>query len=372
MRTVLILLILIALIAVVSGNDGNTGFIRPGIVPVLNVTSEITDIVGAQIYIAQGDPVWIVEPSPGGSCWLFPFNEVGKYYDIPAIAGNNETVCGVTAEQSANMKEGRYTMVYVTPAVINGKTFKDISWINNSLVSTLSHSKTIDESGKQGPMVMKDLYMMIEANGLNTIVNNTIEMQAPFLHVTEMRQTAENLYTVKGTSNFADGTPITIKIDEDRYYSQHNNSFTYKSTVSRPYNEISGIFKYDMLMPIQEMPPGWHNLTIYSGELVTEARFKVDEHEWGPVPTPTEYVKYLSNGNPAPVYINNTITVVETQIQYIDKWYTATPTPAITDALGEKINYPYSPGNQIPEWVALIAVIGIAGLVFVRDWKWKK
>jgi hypothetical protein len=370
MRIVLALLVMVALMGVASGSNIYTGYLGPGMVPVLNAAPEMPELTGAQVYLAQGDPAWILEPSSGGTCWLFPFNEVGEYYDIPASTNGNETFCGITAEQSANMKEGRYTMVYVYPAIVNGKPFKDVSWIDNRLVSTFSHIKPIDESGKQGPMVMTDLYAMVKANNLNNIVNNTIDIQAPFLHVTELRQTAENLYTVKGTTNFAEGTPLIIKIDEDRYYSQHNTSFMYKSTVSRPYNKITGTFKCDMLMPIQEMPPGWHNLTIYSKELITEVRFKVDEHEWGPAPTPTEYVKYLSNGDLTPIYINTTVIVNQTQ--YIDRWLTATPTPAITDALGGNVEYPYKTGEQIPGWIALLATIGIAGLVLVRDWKWKK
>jgi hypothetical protein len=347
MKIILALLAVVALVAVVSGTNG------------------------ALVYLAQGDPAWILEPSDGGSCWLFPKNEVGALYDIPArSSGPNLSYCGITGEQSANMKEGQYTMLYVTPATVNGRTFKDVSWVNNSLVSTFNSAKPIDESGRLGPMVMADLYAMIEGNGLNTITDTVIDIKSPYLRVTDLYQTAENVYTVRGTTNFADATPLLIKIDEDRYYSQENDSFTYKTAVKRPYTSTMGMFEYNMLMPIQEMTPGWHYLTIYSGELVTEMRFKIDEQEWGPAPTPTEYVKYLSNGDIAPVYV----TVVQEKIidHYIDRWHTATPTPAITDALGDKVGYPYSRGEQIPGWVALLATFGIAGLVLVRDWKWKK
>lgn len=348
MRIILALLAMFALVAVVSGN-----------------------VSGGLIYLAQGDPASIIESSPGGSCWLFPSNEVGEYYDIPASSsGPNQTYCGVSGEQSANMKEGRYTMVYITPAIVNGKSFKDVSWVNNRLVSTFNSAKPIDESGRLGPIVMADLYAMIKGNGLNSITENTIDISAPFLRVTDLSQTADNRYTIRGTTNFAELTPLIIKIDEDRYYAQGNQSFTYKASVKRQYSEIMGTFECEMPMPIQEMVPGWHYITIYSGELVTEMRFKIDQQVWGPAPTPTEYVKYLSNGDIAPVYV----TVVQEKIidHYIDRWHTATQTPAVTDALGGNVEYPYKTGDQIPGWIAALALLFIVGLVMMRDWKWNK
>ena len=123
-------------------------------------------------------------------------------------------------------------------------------------------------------------------------------------------------------------------------------------------------------MPIQNMPPGWHEITIYAGSLVTTSRFKIDQREWTPAPTPTQYVNYLSNGDIAPVTI--IVTVMQTpEIRYQDRWHTATPTPDITDALGKKVSYPYAAGDVIPAWVGLVGLILIIGIVLAKGWKKK-
>lgn len=331
----------------------------------------VSMVSASQFYIARGDPVWIEEQVPNGTCWYFPTSGIGDYYDIPAtlsITGN--TFCHLQGDKTANMIVSKYTLIYQEPAIINRKTFSDISWVNNKLISSLSLSDPIDESGNQGQTVMTDLKKLIITNGLNTFSEDQIFLEDPYLKLGDLSQTSENFYIAKGTSNFADGTKITIKIDEDRYRAQHNTSFTYHSEVVRESTETVGIWTANMLMPIQEMPPGWHTITIYSGDLVTESQFKVSEREWSPNPTPPQYVKYLSDGNIAPVYV----TIVQEKIvdHYIDKWLPATPTPAITDAIGQKIEYPYKTGDTIPSWVALLALIGVAGLVLMRDWKWNQ
>lgn len=330
----------------------------------------ISNASASTSYIARGDPIWVNESHPQGTCWYFPDSGRGTLYDLPVSVNGNESYCVLQGSNTTQLQPIAYTLVYEEPTFANGKYFKDISWVNNTLVSAFSGIHSIDESGKQAPQVMKDLQHLIAANGFNNFSTDKIVIQEPDLKLSELRQTQTDIYTAGGTSNLADGTPITIKIDEERYYAQHNDTFTYHSKVIRPSDQDMGTWKANMIMPIQEMPPGWHNISIYARELETTSMFKIDQHEWAPAPTPTEYVKYLSNGNIAPV----TITIIQTQIivQYQDRWHEATPTPDITDALGQKIPYPYSYGDKIPEWVALLALLFIAGIVITRDWKWKK
>ena len=340
---------------------------------VIALTLLISIVSAYPIYVATGDPVSVHENKPGGSCWLFPSSGTGYEYDFtPLIDIENETFCSIPGEVTANLIPGTYTMAYQEPVYVGNKIFKDVSWVNNTLVSSFAQIKPIDESGKEAPIVLTDLKRLIETNQFNTFISETVFIEEPDLKLNEMHQTAENVYTASGTCNLINGTPITIKIDDKRYFSQHNDSFTYHTAVIRSSNEVNGVWSAYMPMPIQEMPPGWHEIAIYSRELITTSQFKIDEQKWGPAPTPTEYVKYLSNGDIEPVYINNTIIVIETHTEYIDKWHTATPTPDITDALGGKVNYPYKTGSQIPGGIALLALVSIAGLVIMRDWKWKR
>jgi hypothetical protein len=121
-----------------------------------------------------------------------------------------------------------------------------------------------------------------------------------------------------------------------------------------------------MVIPLQQMPDGWHTVTATSHSIISTVRFPIYE-TWKPIPSPTQYINYFSNGDIKPdiVTVVQTVTVIQT----IEKWHTATPTPSITDVLGNTINYPYSPGEKIPEYVAIFCMIGIAAIVLMRDYK---
>lgn len=321
------------------------------------------------IYVANGDPASIHENVPGGSCWLFPPTGVGDRYDFaPITTIENETFCSILGKETANLKPGKYIMLYQEPVFVGNKTFLDVSLVNNTLTSSFAKSQPIDITGKEGLIVMNDLKRLIETNAFNTINSEQVFIEEPNLKLQKLYQTAENVYTASGTSNMLGGTTLTIKIDDARYYSQHNDTFIYHTTVIRESSEVDGVWTVNMLMPIQEMPPGWHEIAIYSRDLTTTSQFKIDEQVWGPLPTPTQYVNYLSDGNIAP----KIVTVVQEKIvdHYTDRWYTATPTPAITDALGGNIEYPYKSTDTIPGSYGVVALLCIAGIVLVRGWKW--
>jgi hypothetical protein len=331
----------------------------------------ISPITASQVYIARGDATAIQRDAPDGTCWLFSDYGSVAFYNMPSeTVGDGVTYCEISKTMSYAMSPGEYTLLYQEPVVLNGKTFRDVSWVNGSLVSSIS-IPPIDESGKTPNLILKDLKSLISTNKLNTYSEVTIHLQDPYLKVSELGRTGESIYTVKGTSNFADDTSVTIKIDDTRYFAQHDDSFTYKTVVERPAMDMDGTWEKEMFMPIQNMTPGWHNLSVIAGELRTEAMFKIEEQEWGPRPTPTQFIKYLSNGNIAPVIV--TVTVVQPPVTiYQDRWHTATPTPDITDALGQKVEYPYSSGEVIPGWVGIGCLCLIGLIVLVRDRKWKK
>ena len=114
------------------------------------------------------------------------------------------------------------------------------------------------------------------------------------------------------------------------------------------------------------MPEGWHEVTASALGITSTARFKIDE-SWAPVPSPTAYYNYFSNGDIAPVTVTVTIPVVEKET--VEEWHTATPTPSITDVLGNTINYPYSPGSTLPGELVIACMLGIAAIVLMRDYK---
>lgn len=329
----------------------------------------LVSAVSADIFVARGDPLQVQEIRAQGTCWYFPELGPGQYYNMPSSFEGNKTYCRLNGLQTHNMPLGRYTLVYVEPAYVNGKYFSDVSWKDNHIVSSLSNTIPKDEAGAVASAVRKDLLQMISANGLNTYRETRFEIQEPEFYVIDIGRVGENVFRIRGSSNLADKTPITIKVDDKRYYAQHNDTFSYKTEIVRNSSSSYGNWSKDMLMPLQSMPPGWHDIAVYSGDLSTTVRFYVDEQEWGPQPTPTQYVKYLTNGNLAPEIVVVVQTVVKTE--YVDRWHTATPTPSITDALGNMVEYPYKPGGEIPVWVGIVCLGIVIVLVLVRGYTWK-
>jgi hypothetical protein len=66
------------------------------------------------------------------------------------------------------------------------------------------------------------------------------------------------------------------------------------------------------------------------------------------------------------------VTIIEPPvIETVEEWHTATPTPSITDVLGETIDYPYSGNGSLPEGIALVCALGIAVIILKRDYKRK-
>ena len=322
----------------------------------------------SQFYVARGDTISIPEQVPNGSCWYFPTSGTGIHFDIPSVPQGEEWYCRLSETDTKRMTPSTYTLLYQEPVFANEQYFKDVSWIDNKLVSSFSQVESIDEAGKNAPDILNDLKNIILTNNFNTFSIDQVIVQEPAITVRNIGQTGENIYTASGTSNYANNTPVTVKIDENRYFAQHDESFTYSTIIYHAPNEDTGRWTANILMPLQTMPAGWHNLTVYAGTTKVDAMFKIDEREWSPAPTPTQYVKYLWNGDIEP----DVVTVIQTQIVETtrDVWHTATPTPAITDALGKEVGYPYTYGDKIPkeyQYIALgVLVAGVVGLFGLR------
>jgi hypothetical protein len=332
----------------------------------------VLSVSAETVTVAQGDPVWTQQLiGPGGTCWVFPSEGLGesRLYDQPAIVNANNTWCHIDGDDTANFPEGIYYIVYEAPAWINGQYFKDVSWDSGVLHSSMKSARDVNESGFYASRILQNLKDIITSNGLNTYSQDIVLISRPNIAIKRIERTATDAYTISGNTNLKDGENLTVYIDDLRYRAQHNASFTYHTNVIKPVNESAGYWEAVMKMPINDMPAGWHTADVYGSTTEASVRFKIDQQVWGPAPTPTEYVNYLSSGDIAPVIVNVTVTIHD--IKYIDHWNTATPTPEITDALGGKINYPYSTGDVIPPWVGILGLVVMAGVVLVAGWKKK-
>jgi hypothetical protein len=349
---------------------------------VISVGLLIIGVVHASpIYIAQNDPVQFQMTHPAGYCWYFPDvakEDDQKLYAIPATEYDRENyTCDLTSLQTANMPAQGYTLIYVYPSKLDtGKIpseyLSDLSWKNESIVSLFGEVR--DEKGLQPIMVMKDLKEMVAKSKLDHMDEYPFVVQPPLLTITSQSGNGWDHTIISGESNLANGTMVRIEVDENirdteidgnvmKYY-----SFTNYTPVIRDYGEEKGTWSYNMHLPIQFMTPGWHTTNVYAGGLESSAMFPIYQGVT-PAPTPIQYINYFGNGSIKPDVV--TVTIVQLQTVYQDRWHTATLTPDITDALGGKVDYPYSSGDVIPQWVGIVGLLAIGGIALVKGYERK-
>jgi hypothetical protein len=325
--------------------------------------------------IAQESGVTIPVQHQYGSCWFFPDNDHEdpiQIYDIPASASGNDTYCMLTQEQTANMVSEHYNLVYTYPSVVGTKILKDVSWENKSLVSVFKSGGAMDERGRIPKDIRLDLISLINKSGIDGFEDYYIEIQQPYLKIGSISQVNESYFHIAGTTNHDNDALVTIVIDGIRHTTQKDiDRFTFTTHVIKT-NQTIGFWGVDMKLPVQEMTAGggpetiWHDADATCGYSLATVQFPLYQ-TWEPSPTPTQYIAYLGNGNIAPVTV--VVTKIVEKTIYEDRWHTATPTPDITDALGNKIGYPYEPEAQSVSWQPLVALLAIAilsGIVIRR------
>ena len=325
---------------------------------------------GTIIYVARGESVDIPFTHPNGTCWFF--QQAGgaygpEYYNIPSTPDGNGSICEMTNAMGGTLPLGQYKVFYTFPSQLNGKLFKDVSWDGHSLVSIFGQNAPINEDGKSPASIMQDLETLIQKDGIDGIETSDMVLQTPNMWINRLEQTGVDQITLSGTTNLKDGDAIKILVDNGDFSQQPDAAnFSYTAMVKRPNVVDTGVFTVDMRMPLQDMPEGWHEVTASALGITLTARFPIYE-TWKPEPTPTQYINYFSNGSTMPVTVTVTIPVVVKET--VEEWHTATPTPSITDVLGNTINYPYSPGSTLPGELVIACMLGIAAIVLMRDYK---
>jgi len=328
------------------------------------------------VYVARGDPISVVVNQSGGTCWYFPMsNDMAQsgFYDIPSYKPQNKSYCSLSGDFTASMPPGKYSLVYKYPAVVNGNVIPDVSFKDGYLVSIFSDVAPVNTAGRVGYQVKDDLLEMVAVHNMDSTIEYPISIEEPEFAITRIEGIKEDMIQVSGVSNLADGTRIVVVVDEAEHVAKGDLSkFTFNCAVSRLWTESDGRWSCNMPLPMQEMAPlpVTHEVVATAGSLEASARFPIYQ-AWTPAPTPTQYINYFGNGTVKPDVIIVEKTVVVTRV--VDKWHTATPTPPVTDALGEVIEYPYNPqaGVSLSPWIAGIAALLIAGIVMARDWKWR-
>lgn len=303
---------------------------------ILSLVSLVAQASAAPIYIAQGDAAMIPVQNYDGTCWYFGHGSNQSFYDLPSQRVGNTTYCSPSSDLTSVM-DGIYDLYYTYPYTVNHAQVKDVSFKDGYLTSILKSTAPIDENGKQSDVVKKDLQTMVVSDNIDGLEVYRVVVNPPYLTIDRIEGVATRSERITGSTNLQNGTIVEIKVDEPSRYAFHNDvNYSFTTVVMRNDIEQVGRWIKDMPLPLNDMAVGWHTADVYAQTVHGSVQFQVSSW-WTPLPTPTQYTNYFSNGSIAPVTVTVTIVMPTPtpEVRYVQ--LTPAPSPTITDALGDEI-----------------------------------
>jgi hypothetical protein len=279
----------------------------------------ITDIL-----IAKGDP--LVWPTPG-RLWLFGSTE-GRY----GVEGD-----GIPAGSMETLPPGDYTLLVQLPGnntIYDASCFKIYNGTNvdpysycSSLEPGLYGKKAVDVYGMLPPVVHDRLVGMLRGSD-DTIEEYSVVVQQPEITINRADEIYINNNTaldVRGYTNTASGTEITVVLDKDSTYYKFVPLRTVKTQAIR--TSPGNMSYWRAYVPID-----WENLaadarnhtliarTVHGGEVLRNFKIGVMPPDSCQYPEngickKNVSLKYIESENPfipTPTPIVNTVKVVET------------------------------------------------------------
>lgn len=329
----------------------------------------------ADYLLARGDPFNVTYNFSKASIWIF--GRVTGIYDRKVINGT----AYFTSSETAGLEAGSYSLLYYSPGVdrqydmrLSGDTLEYFD-------SAAFKVRTVDLK-PLSPMVVLDRIRWIAGVNDDNFTVYKLEVQDPKIEITtidtimvdEFSQSA--VLQIRGYTNLANTTPLSFVLDEtktpERLLGQSRMQNRWNTTVLAVENPGSmRYFDYGIPVWLGQLSPGQHNITVY-GSLGTRMnvdfwRYVLPEEPYKPNKTLYYIGGYEFVPTPTPV------TVIETVVEYRDRniYLTPTPTPVMTNALGEVYD-PFA-SMDVSYVVALLGVI-VIGLIIIRSgmMKWKK
>jgi len=245
---------------------------------------------------------------PAGGYRLWMFGRVNGVYD------NRDNV--ITAEQVQTLEPGRYTMMVHVPG--NNSIF-EASIDGKRILPGLYGRQPIDITGKLPPAVMADLKGILAGTD-DSLFEYTVDLQEPYITI----ERADELYLmnrtvldVRGYTNVANGTPITVSMNEGKTYYKFIPLWTAKTEAVR--DSPGNLSQYRAYVPVD-----WDNLAANAMNHTLTAKTAIGgsmqkDFKISIMPAdsfkPNATLKYIEGRNPfepTPTPEIRTVTVVQT------------------------------------------------------------
>lgn len=306
----------------------------------------------ADYVVAKGDEIiW-----PDGGYHLWVLGQTSGIYDNPN--GN------VTKKQVESLVNGDYTVVVHVPG---NDTQYDARYGNKELIPYRYGYKPVSVDGLQPYMVYDRLKGMLIGTD-DKLYEYNLQVDVPTITINradEMYLKNRTVLDVRGYTNAANGTEITVSLDERNTYYKLMPERTAKTTAIR--TSPGNLSYYRAYVPIDwdELAADATNHTLTARTAiggVVQKDFKVSVMPADSF-KPNASIKYIEDRNPfVPTPTPEVVTVVKTQVVVQTITVPVTPSHEVVEAAQRKateevaLNYVYIIGSLI---VCLLLVIGV-------------
>jgi hypothetical protein len=308
----------------------------------------------ADYVLARGDP--LVWENDTYRMWLFGSKQ--GVYDVP-----NDTISAATIQA---LEPGNYKLVIHDPGA---NTIYEARNISNNLTPGLYGREPVNIRGMAAPVVYQKLMQMLK-NTDDVLVSYQVELKEPYITIVQANEIEKgdiDALDVRGYTNVAAGTPITVTLDEHNTFYKDlwkqsanttairtgkGNLSYYQAVVPFDYNDLAADARNHTLVA----------RTALGGEIQKDFKISImpaDSFK------PNTTLKYIEDRNPfIPTPTPEIVKVVVTQTVRVVERVTIPVTPSNEQV---KKQQEIVVNEKIGEWMtiglcafAVLVIIGFA------------
>lgn len=248
-------------------------------------------------------------PAGGYRLWMF-----GNKYGVYDVRENT-----ITSKQMQGFETGRYTMAVHVPG---NNTIFEASLENGTLIPGLYGRQPIDITGKLPPTVLLDLKSLLAGTD-DSLYEYIVDLQDPYLTIEQADEVylgGKTVLDVRGYTNVANGTGITVTLDEGKTYYKFIPIWTATTTAVR--DSPGNLSQYRAYVPIdyENLAADARNHTLTARTAIGGNMQKDFKISVMPADSfkPNATLKYIEDRNPfvpTPTPIIRTVTVIQTVVK---------------------------------------------------------
>ena len=315
----------------------------------------------ADYVVAKGDDInW-----PVGGYHIWVLGRSDGIYDWPENT--------ISKKQVETLENGMYLVIIQVPG---NNTMYESRYQNNTLLPGLYGKKPIDVTGMAPTVVYEKMKEILKGTD-DTLYEYNMEVDNPYITINradEMFYYTKDVLDVRGYTNVANGTDITVSLDEKNTYYKNIPERTVHTTAVRTSNGNLSYFRAYVPIDYNDLVADATNHTLTArtalgGEVQKDFKISImppDSYK------PNASLKYIEDRNPfVPTPTPEIVTVVKTQVVTQIVTVPVTPSNEVVYEQQRKAQDDITNGwvsLAVTAIVALVVLIGL-GWYALRVWR---